>query len=303
MADVFVGYAKEDHNFVSSLVQALESVGLSVWWDSNLHAGEEYAPAIEGVLDCAGAAIVVWSKSSVASEFVANEASIALEREILVTVRIDDCKLPIQFRGRHTILLKRSNLRSSDPVFQNLLLSIFSATRGVRLPAPSRRSPRTHLLTRALVVVALPVAAWFALKELLPPRETLSFSERSPTSWQPSEVSACLAQLVQSGEKPTFKVKYGSSKPLGCEIRATVSGGGWTKSYPVRNSGQELALPDLVLSGSEALTLSIGSQTMELARYTNKDNIRGCPITHSTEMKSLVYGARVVVEANFDAAQ
>jgi serine/threonine-protein kinase len=42
MTDVFVSYKAEDRARVAHLVQALESEGLSVWWDTQIAAGSEW---------------------------------------------------------------------------------------------------------------------------------------------------------------------------------------------------------------------------------------------------------------------
>ena len=42
MSDVFVSYKAEDRARVAPLVQALESSGLSVWWDTQIAARSEW---------------------------------------------------------------------------------------------------------------------------------------------------------------------------------------------------------------------------------------------------------------------
>ena len=46
--------------------------------------------------------IVLWSRISVKSDWVLGEASTARELGKLIPVKIEDCKLPIQYRGIHT---------------------------------------------------------------------------------------------------------------------------------------------------------------------------------------------------------
>ena len=40
MSDVFVSYKAEDRPRVEPLVEALESEGLSVWWDARVSGGD-----------------------------------------------------------------------------------------------------------------------------------------------------------------------------------------------------------------------------------------------------------------------
>ncbi len=48
------------------------------------------------------AVIVLWSESSVKSDWVRGEASLAAELNRIVTVRLDDCNLPIRYRNYHS---------------------------------------------------------------------------------------------------------------------------------------------------------------------------------------------------------
>ena len=66
MSDVFISYKAEDRRRVQPLVQALQSDGLSVWWDEHIGAGDAWRETIEQQLDGALCVIVIWSKRSVA---------------------------------------------------------------------------------------------------------------------------------------------------------------------------------------------------------------------------------------------
>ena len=98
MADIFVSYAAEDRGFAQRLAAALRQAGWSVWWDQKIPPGLTYAEVIEHELNESRCAIVVWSAHSVGSQWVRNEAREALDRRILVPIRIDGSKLPFEFR-------------------------------------------------------------------------------------------------------------------------------------------------------------------------------------------------------------
>jgi TIR domain-containing protein len=100
MADVFLSYAREDRDTALRLAQALEARGWSVWWDREIIAGEAFDQAIERELAGARAVIVLWSKRSIASEWVKNEAADAADRGLLVPALLDDARLPLEFRRR-----------------------------------------------------------------------------------------------------------------------------------------------------------------------------------------------------------
>lgn len=96
--DVFVSYTAEDRTRVESLVEALETAGLSVWWDRQIDAGKSFDRTIEEQLAAASCVLVVWSTASVESDWVREEADEGLRREILVPVQIDSCQIPLGFR-------------------------------------------------------------------------------------------------------------------------------------------------------------------------------------------------------------
>ena len=110
MADIFVSYATEDRERARSVAQALEARGWDVWWDREIPLGRLYDDAIEQALAAAGCAIVLWSKTSVASEWVRSEASEAKRRGILVPVFLDTIDPPLAFR-----LLQGADLTTWEP--------------------------------------------------------------------------------------------------------------------------------------------------------------------------------------------
>lgn len=103
MADVFISYASDDRETARKLAGVLESHGYSVWWDRKIIAGQTYDQVIERELEAAKAVVVLWSKNSVTSEWVKNEAAVAAEREVLVPTLIENVKLPLEFRRRQTV--------------------------------------------------------------------------------------------------------------------------------------------------------------------------------------------------------
>jgi TIR domain len=74
MADVFISYAKAHVELTRALAQELEEKGVTVWWDTDLIAGESFRDRIvQEIKDCK-AAIVIWTLTSVHSPFVLSEA-------------------------------------------------------------------------------------------------------------------------------------------------------------------------------------------------------------------------------------
>src|SRR5215475_10774808 len=102
MADVFVSYASEDRERVRKLASALELRGWSVWWNRKITASQTFDQVIESELDRAKSVVVLWSKDSISSEWVKNEAAVASERGALVPALIDTVKPPLEFRRKQT---------------------------------------------------------------------------------------------------------------------------------------------------------------------------------------------------------
>jgi len=102
VADVFVSYARADKARVAPLVAAIEAKGWSVWWDPEITPGQEFDDQIEAEIDAAKAVMVVWTPVSVVSRWVRGEAREAAERGILVPVRFEQARLPMDVRAIHT---------------------------------------------------------------------------------------------------------------------------------------------------------------------------------------------------------
>ncbi len=102
MADIFVSYARADKARVAPLVAAIEAKGWSVWWDPEISPGQEFDDQIDSEIDAAKAVLVVWTPVSVASRWVRGEAREAAERGILVPVRFEQARLPMDVRAIHT---------------------------------------------------------------------------------------------------------------------------------------------------------------------------------------------------------
>jgi adenylate cyclase len=124
MADVFVSYSRSDRSRVAPLVAALEAKGWSVWWDPAIDAGQQFDDQIDAELQAANAVLVVWTPTSVSSRWVRGEARDAAERGILVPVRFDDARLPIDVRAIQTTDLDKWDEDPASAAFQDLVRSL-----------------------------------------------------------------------------------------------------------------------------------------------------------------------------------
>jgi hypothetical protein len=82
MAEVFVSYSHQDHEFVSRLSLDLEDRGADVWIDRiDIHAGTQWRQSIaDGIRDCTVYLLVV-SPESLASEWAVRELRLAIEHD------------------------------------------------------------------------------------------------------------------------------------------------------------------------------------------------------------------------------
>src|SRR5688500_6865748 len=97
MADVFISYAKAEKPTAQQVTQALVAQGYSVWWDDELLCHKAYPDLIQEQLDQAGAVLVLWSATSIRSEWVRSEADAGRNMRKLVQASIDGRVPPMPF--------------------------------------------------------------------------------------------------------------------------------------------------------------------------------------------------------------
>jgi hypothetical protein len=114
MSDIFISYARPDRERARGMAEALEQRGWSVWWDHEIPPGRNFDDVIEEALGEARCVVVLWSQASIASGWVRNEASEAMQRQVLIPALIDaDVKIPLGFRRLQAADLSRWNGESS----------------------------------------------------------------------------------------------------------------------------------------------------------------------------------------------
>lgn len=136
MNDAYLSYAREDREIAARLVAFLQSRRVAVWWDALIPPASVFARVLEEQLDASERVIVLWSKSSVKSVWVNNEARRGVERKIIVPVLIEAVELPLEFNHLQAISLV-DWIDEQHPALTQLLDAV---------PGRSRRSSQEESL-------------------------------------------------------------------------------------------------------------------------------------------------------------
>ena len=156
---VFLSYSRTDRKQALAVVRVLEGAGFRVWWDGLLEGGERFSRTTEAALDSARAVVVVWSRASVASHWVHDEATRGRESGRLVPISIDGSLPPLGFGQFQSIDVSHALGKPSSEPMRKLVRAVAALHDGVA-PAPVTASEappsgmRRSLLAAGLVVVA-----------------------------------------------------------------------------------------------------------------------------------------------------
>jgi hypothetical protein len=97
MADIFISYSREDRSRADQVAQALQGMGLDVFWDSEIPPGTTWADYIETKLNECKAVVVLWSEHSTKSQWVREEARMGRDKGKLIPAMIDASQSPFGF--------------------------------------------------------------------------------------------------------------------------------------------------------------------------------------------------------------
>lgn len=172
MADIFISYSRDDRLRIEKLAAALEADGFDIWWDKNIAGGAEFSKETEARLTEAKIVLVAWSKTSIQSNWVADEATEGRDRGCLVPIAIDDVKPKLGFRQFQTIAFERWNGDETSPEYIELKTALTAQLTGAA-PTPVAKGPgishQTKWLQQPAVLAAIGVlAAALAAFVLLP---------------------------------------------------------------------------------------------------------------------------------------
>jgi hypothetical protein len=186
MAEIFISYAKGDRADAGELAAFLKEQGHSVWWDRELVGGQQYATIIAQALARSTVAIVIWTRSSIDSDWVIDEADTARKAKKLIPVRADDLddeQIPLSFRRLQTIRLSdRDGLAKAVQIFCEAPPVKPSRWTILKMRLASRVSgARRHMTLGniAIAAIAIPLVAyycflgvdWYAIRDSMEPSD------------------------------------------------------------------------------------------------------------------------------------
>ena len=191
MENIFISYKREQREWVSKLVLALESYGLSVWWDPKIDVGEEYFKVINSVIKKVDCILVIWSHDSVDSQWVMSEATVGMERNNIVPILRDEIVPPIPFNIIQSADLTMWNGDVNHEGFEQLLASIQKHC-NVEL---SEKSSKPHVET----------------EPVLPLTQSYSLFSSTPST---NEESKAWKEILSANQKRDYK-EYLTTYPKG----------------------------------------------------------------------------------------
>ncbi|HEY6247700.1 MAG TPA: toll/interleukin-1 receptor domain-containing protein [Pyrinomonadaceae bacterium] len=124
MSDVFISYAREDRDKAEGLARVCEQQKWTVWWDKVIPPGKKYADVIGQELASAKAVVVLWSRASVASDWVKDEAQEAANRGILFPALLEKVNPPYGFRQVQTADLSEWDSSSTSTELESFVRAI-----------------------------------------------------------------------------------------------------------------------------------------------------------------------------------
>ena len=104
---IFISHARQDDDFVHRLAKDLQKAGVDPWLDDReLASGELLSEKIRAAIDGADSLAVVVSKNFIDSDWVRQEAELAIKQQTggktksVIPLLIDNVEMPSPFKGK-----------------------------------------------------------------------------------------------------------------------------------------------------------------------------------------------------------
>lgn len=170
MAKLFLSYSRKDEARARRLTEWLEREGHDVWRDEDdIGGGTSFSAEIERALSDCDAVLVLWSKQSVQSAWVRDEAAFGRDAGKLIPFSLDGTEPPLGFRQFQAIALSGWKGRGAPPNAERIQKAITRTTNQEAGTAPEldagRRPPQSRLSKPLLAagIIALGAAVILAI--------------------------------------------------------------------------------------------------------------------------------------------
>lgn len=283
MASVFLSYDRDDADIAPPIASALEKAGHFVWWDKHISGGSQFSKEIEQALDKADVVVVVWTRFSVESPWVRDEAGSGRDRGCLVPLSLEGTLPPLGFRQFQSIDLGRWRGRGKVPHFKDILAAIARQSKDSGQPAPvvdiPRKTPRAGPSLNMWAAIAVAIAIFFVIVGLLIGRP-----------WERGSSGAPAVAVVAADTSPT-------SRAMAREVLATI---GTLQGNSETNfgliEGANGRKPDLTVSIGAGGDKSDGQGTVALSSARDRSvvwsrQIHQPPGDHANLEQALAYAA------------
>jgi hypothetical protein len=142
MVDVFISYSRADQAKVAVLAREIAAAGYEVWWDKDLPPHLSYGDVITAKITEAKAAVVVWSETAAASEWVRAEADVARNQKKLIQVASDGVIPPLPFNQIQCASLSGWRGEPDHPGWSKVKQSLAALCRPDEEAAPAPAKPQ-----------------------------------------------------------------------------------------------------------------------------------------------------------------
>ena len=153
MAKVFLSYSREDAAAAKQLAECIGRSGHHVWWDRQIEGGSRFTAEIDRELKNADAVVVIWTKSSVESPWVQDEAGEGRDSGRLVPVTIGTDKPPLGFRQFQSIDFGNWTGEADPPGLEALIRAIGQKGGDAETPAAPGKQAKNGRNHRASICV------------------------------------------------------------------------------------------------------------------------------------------------------
>ena len=215
MASIFLSYARTDARKAVRVANALEAAGHSVWWDKQLNPGERFSAEIDRALKSADAIVALWSKASIESAWVQDEAGVGRDSGRLVPALLDQVAPPLGFRQYHAVDLSRGRL--SGRALESLVQAVEDRLSGKYAEKQASSAvatpPRLKVLVgaAATAVLIVIVAGWWLSRPA-------SSSSAPSIVIESAEANSPMAEMVARGIADELD-RFGAGPLAGLDIK------------------------------------------------------------------------------------